>query len=163
MEITLRNLKHSPSLSEETYAFTATVVVDGLLAFEASNHGRGGPDFYHPVRGYTGPTVAEIDAWLAANTPKIEGEGYSLDNSLELVVGELIEAELARKRLNRLLGSKIVVLATDNGQPALFTYKAKPTPDALSAIRDRIAAGKIEGELVNGADEGVLARAQALI
>lgn len=164
MQITIANLKHSASLSEETHAYTATVLIDGVRAFEASNHGTGGPDMYHPVKGYSGPSEQEVDAWLKANTPKIEAYGMQLDNSLEIVVGDLINDELVSKALKRMLSTKIVVLdKDDNGQDALFTYKGKPTPEALDNMRRWIAAGKIKGRLVNGGDDAIMAEARKLV
>lgn len=163
MKITIANLKHSPSLSEETHAYTATVLVDGVRAFEASNHGTGGPDMYHPIKGYAGPTDIEVDAWLKANTPQHEAYGMKLDNSLEIVVGDLINDEIARKQLTRMLGSKIVVIDKEAGEDALFTYKGKPTPEALASMKTAIAAGKIKGRLVNGGDEAIMVEARKLV
>lgn len=163
VEITIKKLRHCASLSQETHAFTAIICVNGVAAFEASNAGCGGPDQYHEMSGYGGPGIAEIDAWLAANTPPSEGEGDQLQNCLEFVVCDLINAELARKRLHRLLKAKVIVLDTDEGAPVLFAYKLKPTAEALAAIRGRIASGQMRGELVNGAEEPVIARALALV
>lgn len=163
MKITLANLRHSPSLSQETHAYTATVLVDGVRAFEASNHGTGGPDMYHPVKGYSGPSVGDVDAWLKDNTPADESHGIRLDNCLEFVVGDLINEEIARKRLNRLLSAKILVIDQSKGEDALFTYKAKPTPESLARMAAAIAAGKVKGRLVNGGDEAILAEARKLV
>ncbi|UYY79684.1 hypothetical protein [Sphingomonas sp. R1] len=163
MEITIKKLRHCASLSQETHAFTAIICVDGVAAFEASNGGCGGPDQYHELRGYSGPSTAAIDAWLAANTPPSKGESYELPNCLEFVVCDLINAELARKRLDRLLKAKVIVIDTAEGAPVLFAYKLRPTPEALATIRGRIASGQMRGELVNGAEEPVIARALSLV
>lgn len=163
MKITLANLKHSPSLSQETHAYTATVLVDGARAFEASNHGTGGPDMYHPVKGYAGPSEREINDWLKTNTPAEESHGIRLDNCLEFVVGDLINEEIARKRLNRLLSAKILVIDKSKGEDALFTYKAKPTPESLAQMTAAIASGKVKGRLVNGGGEDILAEARRLV
>ena len=163
MAIGISKLKHSPSLSEETNAYTAVVLIDGVPAFDASNHGTGGADMYHRIKGYDGPDEREIDAWLKATTPQIDCHGMMLDNSLEMVVGDLVENELQRKRLARLLNTKILVMDKENGEDALFTYKGKPTPEALASVSKAIAAGKIKGKLVNGADEAVMAQARKLV
>lgn len=163
MKITISNLKHSASLSQETHAFTATVLVDGVRAFEASNHGTGGPDHYYPIKGYTGPSEKEINDWLKANTPAIKEHGYELENSLEIVVGDLVNDELARKQLKRMLSTKILVIDKDGEENALFSYKGKPTPDALLAMQKAIDAGRIKGRLVNGGDEAIMAEARKLV
>lgn len=163
MKITIANLKHSASLSEETHAYTATILVDGVRAFTGSNHGTGGPDMYHPIPGYKGPDERAIDAWLKDNTPKIEGHGMTIDNCLEIVVGDLINDVLRAKALKRLLSTKIIVMQQEKGEDALFTYKGKPTPENLAMMRRHIADGKIKGQLVNGADDFVMDKALLLV
>lgn len=162
MNITIANLKHSESLSEETHAYTATILVDGVRAFHASNHGTGGADLYRPIEGYTGPTEEEIDEWLKTNTPPIESGGMQLENCLELVVGDLIEEKLIEKRLKRMLKTKILVISQENGKDALFSYKGKPTAQNLEAMRKHISSNKIKGELVNEGGPEVFERAKSL-
>jgi len=139
------------------------VLVDGVRAFDASNHGTGGPDMYYPIKGYSGPSPREVDEWLKDNTPKIESHGISLDNCLEIVVGDLINEDLGRKRLQRMLKTKILVIAQADGEDALYTYKGKPTPEALEAMKAAIASGKISGRLVNGGDETIMAEARKMV
>ena len=50
MKITVKNLKVAEFASEETLCFTATVYIDGKMAFTAKNDGHGGCNFYHGVR-----------------------------------------------------------------------------------------------------------------
>lgn len=159
MKIELTNVKHLASLSEETFCFTATVVVDGKKAFTASNHGHGGPTDFYPVAGYTGPSEREVTEWLKANRKPLEGHGMSLPVDLELEVNELLENHLAAKRLARMLKSKIVVLVEDAGkEPALATYPAKykPTPANLEILAKR-------GEQVVNGNAALEARALALV
>lgn len=163
LAIGIANLKHMPSLSEETNAYTATVLVDGVRAFDASNHGQGGCDFYHRIKGYEGPDAYEIDAWLKVNTPKIPSHGMQLDNCLEIIVGDLLEAEVSRKRLTRLLSSKLLVIDEKDGEPALYTYKHKPTQQNIEAMRKAIADGKVKGRLVNGGGEEIMTEARGLV
>src|SRR5829696_3496700 len=157
MKIELRNVKIARSLSEETTAYTATIYVDGKPAFHASNHGHGGADMYHAVAGYTGPSEAEISAWLAENAPPmgpydpnpatraLYDNGTSCD--LELFVGRLLgahEAAAERKRiekkLDRLLAEKIVAV-TKGGE--LTTWKAAPTAANLAAVKARAASDTV--------------------
>lgn len=48
MNITLKNIKHIPRLSEETECFTASIYIDGVKKGEASNRGCGGNTDIHP-------------------------------------------------------------------------------------------------------------------
>lgn len=163
MEITIANLKHSESLSEETNAYTATILVDGVRAFNASNHGHGGPDMYHPIKGYTGPSEKEIDDWLKKNTPPHDFGDLQIENSLELVVGDLVEEKLKDNRLKRLLRTKILVIDKKDGEDVLYSYKGKPTEQALNAMRAAILGGKVTGRLVNESNADVMAEARNLV
>lgn len=158
MKIEVRNLKHMASLSEETHCYTATIYIDGQKAFEASNHGHGGPDMYHPVKGYTGPTEQQVDEWLKVNKP-LTGQYADLDNSLEIEVGEQINAILGKRVLDRMLRTKLVVLVEDKqGKPALATYPAKFKPTA-----ENIAKLKARGETVVNGDAALEQRALELV
>lgn len=165
MQITLKSLKIAKSLSEETTAYTAIVLVDGRPAFHASNHGHGGCDMYHPVQGYTGPTEAEINAYLAANEPPMTFDDIGHPEmtpspcDLEMFVGRLIEQQERRQILDRLLKRAVVVIGDNKGHPALFSYKAKPTPENLNLLRSK---NKPDQTIVNG-DAAAYERALALV
>jgi len=96
MVVTLRKIKHSPSLSEETNAFTAEVYWDGVKVGFASNHGTGGPndvDFIDPANR------ARWNAFIQAQPPvPCEwGDGTPLKMSEDLFIGELVDADLKAK------------------------------------------------------------------
>lgn len=155
MRIEIKALKVMASLSEETACYTAMIYVDGVKAFAASNHGTGGPDFYQPVKGYAGPSEAEIDAWLAANVPPLDCSDIGLEPmamTLELFVGKLIEETETRKAFDRKLRAK--VLTFEDG--ALMQWKAKPEPRAFDAIAKRLKPGAF---IVQTASEADRARA----
>lgn len=159
MKIEIRNLKHSPSLSEETYAYTATIYIDGKPAFHASNHGQGGADMYRPIAPFTYDDEKRVNEWLKANHPKIDNPyGEPFEPDLELVVGGLITDQIAKKRLDGMLKRKLVVLVEDNGQPALATYPTKFKPTA-----ENIAKLKARGEKVVNGDEALREKALALV
>jgi len=166
MKIELKNLQIAANLSEETTAFTATVHVDGRPAFHASNEGRGGSDRFHVVARYTGPSVREIDAWLADNVAPsgpYEADpdkrrpwdtGFRCD--LELMVGRLMPLVAAEKALKLMLRKKIVVLGPDG---KIYEYKTAPTPEALASLHRR----KPDEQIVNDSNEEIRARAVRLL
>ena len=158
MKITLKNLKVAANLSEETTAYTAIICIDGQPAFHASNHGHGGCDLYDRVAGYTGPTEREVSEWLAANLPPLTGHGMTLPMDLELFVCDLITAEQRRKRLDRMVKAKIVLIGQHKGADALFTIKMAPTPANLAVI-----AAKSAGKVVVNGDAAAYSRALALV
>ena len=51
MKIELKNFKYAAFASEETLCFTASVYVDGVRTFMASNSGHGESNSIHPVNG----------------------------------------------------------------------------------------------------------------
>lgn len=163
MKIELKNLERMASLSEETHCYTATVYIDGKPAFHASNHGHGGCDLYHRVEGYTGPSEAEVNEYLASTRPverheRDDGSFFEMKHCLEFEVGEQIDSILRQRILNRMLKNKIVVLVKDGERDALATYPAKFKPTAQN-----IAILQARGEtVVNGTPE-LEARALALV
>lgn len=154
MKIELKNLKTLASLSEETHCFTATIYVDGKPAFEASNHGHGGCDMYRPIAPFTYDDVKRISDWLGENRPPITGYGSELKVDLELEVGELINAEIARKRLARILKSQIAVI-TPKGL-ATYPKRFAPTPANIAIVKGR-------GEQVVNGDADLEKKALALV
>lgn len=150
MKIEIRNLKVAEFLSEETLAYSATIYVDGAKAFHASNQGHGGPDSYHELPGYAGPSEREISAWLAANLAPYTYEGGVIEQDLEMHVGGLIAAKQAAGKLARLLKTRVYVLA--DGKLATYSAKFKPTPANLEIIRAR-------GERVVNGDESLMIEA----
>lgn len=166
MKIELTNLKIATNLSEETTAYTGTVQIDGRPAFLASNEGRGGCDRFHQVSRYTGPSIPEIDAWLADNVAP--SGPYEADPAkrqpwdtghlcdLELLIARLMLLVEAGKILKQLLRKKIMVLGADG---KLYEYKMAPTPEALASLHRR----KPDQQIVNDGNEDIRARAIRLL
>lgn len=129
MKIGAKNIKfHRGHGDSESYS--ATIYVDGKKAFQASNDGWGGPDLYEEVAGYEGPSPKEVNDWLVENTPKIVVQGITIDNSLDIVVGDLLvekrkadDAKRARNQFEGLLKRK--VLAFKDGK--LVSYSVAGT------------------------------------
>ena len=164
MHIELQKLKVVPSLSQETTAYTAIILVDGTPAFHAENHGHGSADAFYPVLGYTGANLAAVNDWLKANEPP-EGpfepdsskraafdRGSSCD--LEIYVMRWIAKADATRNLTRLLKTNVVAIGAGGD---LFKFKAKPTPDAIAGLKARNPGDTI----VNEAGADVFARALA--
>lgn len=168
MEIVIKNLKIARSLSEETTAYTATIYVDGVATFAASNHGTGGCDFYHTLPTAK-VTEAQVNEWLAANVspdgpweadPALRAP-YDTGTTcnLEVFVGRALsdaENETERKRIakrfDKMLSGCIAILRDD----ALFTVKGAPTAANLAIVKQRETKG---GTIVNDADEATKAKA----
>ena len=116
MKLELKNIKVAASLSEETTAFTATLWVDGKPAAAVSNHGTGGCNDYHPLRGpdgaYDRSGLAAAEAYVKS-LPKrkfpAEWGGGEYAPNLDTLVAELLEAAEEDRKLRRLCRTKVVL------------------------------------------------------
>jgi len=108
MKVELKNIKHMPSLSEETNAYTATLYVDGRKIGTVKNSGQGGPDEFHGDRD----AHAELSAYLQT-LPEIDYGSFKSRPDVESVCGELLEEHLITKELKRKLRTH--VLYSENG------------------------------------------------
>ncbi len=122
----LRAIRHSPSLSQETSAFTADLYVDGKKFAHCSNDGNGGQTF---IRATGGPTthahVAALEALVRDIGPKrtfkIGGQTHDIEPSLDGLVDDLLSRSLIGKEMDRVLKRAVLFLA--GGQ--LRTVKPK--------------------------------------
>ncbi|WP_103727515.1 hypothetical protein [Novosphingobium sp. HII-3] len=142
MQIQLHQLKLAPAFSQETTAYTATILVDGQRAFHAHNSGHGAADSFNPIKGYDGPDLAAIDTWLAAHEPPdgpLEPDpakrapydcGHACD--LELLVARLIDRRQAERQLSRLLKASILRIGDDE---QIYKLKMRPSDAGIAAVR----------------------------
>ena len=75
MNVTLSNVKIAHELSEETYAFTANLLLDGEFIANISNRGTGGAHDVYPCNPATRHKLNEVEAWARA-LPAFEHEEY---------------------------------------------------------------------------------------
>lgn len=124
--ITIKSLKHSEFASQETHCFEATVYVDGKRAFIVSNDGHGGCDRYSPLAGSNNHAAVQslVNTINAELGTEIVGE-YKLQNSLDLVIGDLVNDKLMEKELTKVL--KRVSYVFEGG---LYQLPAKHKPSA---------------------------------
>lgn len=67
MNFELKNIKHMPSLSHETYCYSATLYVNGKRSYTVENSGTGGSDVLRRIQGVTpASTEAEIESYFAS-------------------------------------------------------------------------------------------------
>lgn len=147
MEILVKNLKIARSLSEETTAYTATIYVDGIATFAASNHGHGGCDMYHRLPTAK-VTEADVNAWLATNVApdgpwepdaaKRAPYDTGTTCNLEVFVGRVLtdaERETDRKRIIKKFDGFMAKSIVEFRDGKIFTYKAAPTAANLASLR----------------------------
>jgi hypothetical protein len=127
--IELKKLKVHEDVSEETLCYSAVIVVDGVAAIRATNSGLGADDSYYPLfatkqgREDYDVAMAKIETYVKTMPMKVcslfpEGLAYDMD----LLVGDLIEAEEQKKDFKRFvksLSTKVFLL--DGGK--LYSIK----------------------------------------
>jgi len=106
MNIELKNIKHSPSLSEETNAFTANLYIDGKKAAYVKNDGQGGSTSYLAESKEVWDLIRRAENYCKSlpdkHYPKDEySEGFSIKMDLENYIDDLLEAHLHKKELEK--------------------------------------------------------------
>ena len=94
--IGIKNLKYCDWMSEETNCFNATITVDGKDFCTAQDEGHGGCISFYPFKDNDYKPIKELDLWCINNLPKwtVKGLDKSLDTTLEMVVGDLVNKKL---------------------------------------------------------------------
>jgi len=121
--ITLKNIKHAAFASQETDCYEASVYFDDKKVGTVSNDGHGGCDYEYPTDKAAWKKMEDYISTL----PK--EEQYGLDQSLELICGDLVNEWLTAKDLKRALSKK--VLFQKIGKEGLFQTKPARNKETL--------------------------------
>ncbi len=132
MNIELKKIKHAPSLSEETNAYTAEIWVDGKKAGTTKNEGRGGCDRIEPHA-----LAQQIDAY-AKTLPGITYLGQTFPQDADCVLHDLLNAHLETADVKRKLARKTLFVADGK----LWGVKATP-----AIVRGKYPGATILNEL----------------
>lgn len=100
MNLELRNIKYAAFASQETACFEAAIYIDGKREGTVTNDGHGGCNDYHPRE-----LGQHIEAYASDKT-----EG-NVDP--DMVIGNALDAALARRDLQRMLRTRIVTMKGD--------------------------------------------------
>lgn len=115
MKIELKNVKINLTFSEETIMFRADLVIDGVVAGEADNDGRGGSTFYsaktYDVKKHKSLSDAERERnkelirkaeAFCKTLPPIDYDDFKIDMNLEHFIDELVNQEIKKKEDKKL-------------------------------------------------------------
>tara|TARA_Y100000114_G_C11555752_1_gene229410 strand:- start:35 stop:589 length:555 start_codon:yes stop_codon:yes gene_type:complete len=135
MNITLKNIKHYETMSEETYCFEGNLYVDNKKIGRVSNRGTGGCHDYD----FSWKKEQELDQWCKDNLPKwkmfeqpyLEGHPkfnpngkYKLmDTSLEFHISQLVGKFLEEKNLKSLLNKGVIAIDDDCNNEQFYQWK----------------------------------------
>lgn len=111
MKIEIKNIKHSPSLSEETNAFAADIFIDGEKVGFCSNRGHGGSTDYHPIYSedkkkmeHYRNQIAKAETFCKKLPPvKSDFSDDDLDMNLEFYIELKVEDDLVQKNIKKVL------------------------------------------------------------
>lgn len=128
MDIKIKNLKTIAAASEETLCFGATVCINGVASFVASNSGKGGCNDYSPYGRVDKDTypkfrklLGDVSEWIAT-LPKVKlSDTLIIKPDLDLIIDDLIEAEGVAKKLKSGLKKKTFFIDTDTSE--IFSIK----------------------------------------
>lgn len=150
--ITLKKLKTSQAMSEETLAYTAEVHIDNKPVLHASNHGTGGADRFHRHPSASaddqaaltehardtliadGPSAIDIEVYGNTENARARLAAYDDHTVLETLVARLIHAHDLERRIKRLCRNNIV-LRDSSGD--IYSLKGAYTPERAAAILKR--------------------------
>ena len=145
--IELKNIKVHLGLSEETYAYTAVLYVDGKKAVEISNQGHGGCDRQLPVNGQS---VSQINDWCKATMPKwslseaqaggvVGATEKEFETDLEMWCHHQVNDHLTLRDMKRGMRTKALYIKNDEGQLMEMGFKGarKYDPRLADLVRQQ--------------------------
>ncbi len=137
MKIELKNFKHAAFSSKGTACFTATVYVDDVKTFIASNSGQGECSSFYPVDGKTLEDVHQVERWIESQ-PKIKlMDEFEVFDSLDYFIARLVDRQIETVRLKRLLKKHVIIYDPMSYPPspkagALLEFPGSVKPASLN-------------------------------
>lgn len=134
LNISLRSLKINKTMSEETTCFSAQVIIDGRHVFDVSNHGHGGADNWHPVKGgFTMGEICDLNNKIKETYPPlIIAHANTIPADLETVVAELITETEVIKDVRRHAKKKMLFLAV--GEKITEAFRQIPCKTIMNPL-----------------------------
>lgn len=151
MRIELKNIKYSEFASQETACFEAVIYVNGKRAGLVSNDGQGGADNVTPwqlaneIDAYAKTLPPIVCEWIDPNT----GKPFVMEQTHEIIFGELLNDWLLDKSLKKKLSSRIL-FAKDDGK--IYETKTQKSAElkltlSISSLAQRLNAKVILNQL----------------
>jgi len=156
-KLTVKKLNHLPSLSEETYCFSAYVYVDNKVIGKASNNGTGGSTDFHPN---------ELGQAYLTNIVARNRLIELIDDAVDAKIKEKSQAKELKKIKKHML--KAVLFINDISE-GLWSYryielKGKPvlTDAQQASIIDGLKKKYAEPIILNGKSDAELLQLLAI-
>ena len=153
--IELKKISVNQRMSEETHCYSADLYVDGVKWGEVCNRGHGGGDDFRGVAGKDYDDLNKLDKVIAETYDKVDctdigAPGTTLDMSLEIICGDLVNDFLMEKQAKAIVKNKIAFTkgAMKPGEP-LYTLplKGKPEEAGIAYVKKTYADAVILNEM----------------
>jgi len=138
MKLALTKFKYYPSFSEETNAYEATVTIDGVPVFAASNRGIGGDDDYRPLepKDVNRAKLREAEAYAKTLPPRPSMHNLpDLPMNLELLIGDLVTEKIIANDLAKKMKTKVLVL--EDGKLFQYHHKAVSVDKMIEWVKQK--------------------------
>lgn len=112
--------------------------IDGTPAFHASNRGHGGADDFHTVGKVS---VAEVDAWLAANRPVTHSHGVEFPVTLDIELAAMMDMIAETKQMRRKTRTHVVTI--DGAQVFAYPLIGRTPAVVIEGVRKRSPNSRI--------------------
>ena len=121
MNITVKNVKHYPSMSQETLCFEATIYIDGKSAGRVSNRGYGGCNSYdnHTTEATLNAYAKTLPQFESVVTDPTTNLPMMLEQDADMLISNLVNRWLSARDLKKALQNKIVYVSDHNRLMAL--------------------------------------------
>jgi hypothetical protein len=151
MKIELKSIVFSERMSEETNAFTADLFVNGKKLCFVRDNGQGGCIDYqvHDFKNYD--LLNEVETYCRL-LPPIQYGGTSLDNNLEMVIGELFEKWLGEKELKKL--EKKFIKSLCYGTPNRYTMLTWGKKTIAELLNDSVGRVMLQKKITQLKQDG---------
>jgi hypothetical protein len=151
MKIELKSISHSPSLSEETEAFTANIYINDINAGFAKNDGQGGNTNYYPKDEKGKELIAEAERYCKTLPPRPSSfdPEKSFEITLEDIIDDILNKHLSEreilkfnKKMEKQMGNGVVFGIPEKSFSAIV-YKIPLTtllsrPNGKASLTDTI-------------------------
>ena len=116
MNITVKNVKHYPTMSEETLCFEASIYIDGKSAGGVSNRGYGGCNSYdnHTTEATLNAYAKTLPQFESVVTDPTTNLPMLLSQDADMLISDLVNRWLSARDLKRALKKKIVFVSDHN-------------------------------------------------
>ncbi len=164
MKIELKKIKHSPSLSEETNAFTADLYINGILAGYCRNSGQGGNTNISANDKKGNDLIQQAE--LSFKGKKVVcndfGKPFEFDHNLEYEVDTQLENYIADTTFNK-KQNKGICIGDNKNDFSIITWKGHTIdsllklPQGKIVLQNKIMELKKKGEnILNTNLEGLI-------